>query len=350
LAPPLAVVFGCEGTALTPDERLFFREADPAGFILFARNVSHPDQVRTLVAALRDTVGRTDAPVLIDQEGGRVARLAPPYWSALPPARRFGELARRDLRRAREAARTAGALIAAELSALGITVDCAPVADVPVPGAHDVVGDRAYGDTPDVVGALAGAVAEGLLSGGVIPVVKHIPGHGRAWVDSHEQLPVVTAPLATLEKTDFAPFRALRRCPWAMTAHVVYDALDAERPATLSPVVIGEVIRGHIGFQGVLISDDLSMKALTGSFEWRAAAALAAGCDLVLHCNGRLGEMIAVAKGASPLSAHALARLKAAEAQRVARRAEGPLGTAAELGIGMNALLEGGREKKAKAR
>ncbi|ARJ65389.1 beta-hexosaminidase [Magnetospirillum sp. ME-1] len=304
-----AAIFGCSGLVLTPAEREFFQRVNPLGFILFARNVDSPDQVKALVDSLRHCVGRADAPVLIDQEGGRVQRLKPPHWRKAPPGEPFAALAARDLDAAREALRLNFRLIGAELADLGIDVDCAPVLDVPIPGAHDVIGDRAYGRTAQSVIDLAGAVIDGLLDEGVLPVIKHIPGHGRAMVDSHLDLPVVDTPLAELESQDFPPFHAYRHAPWAMTAHVVYTALDAARPATTSRVVIDKVIRGAIGFDGLLISDDLSMKALGGSFEDRTRASLEAGCDVVLHCNGDMAEMTAIASELRPLSAAAEVRV-----------------------------------------
>ncbi len=272
--------------------------------------------MRRLVDSLRDCVGRADAPVLIDQEGGRVTRLKPPHWPAYPAA---GAIAALGGTRARDAARFGARLIADDLAKLGITVDCMPVLDLPTAGADPVIGDRAYGDTPAAVAALGGAVCEGLLAGGVLPVLKHIPGHGRANVDSHHALPRVDAPLATLEEHDFAPFRALAAMPWAMTAHILYAALDPADPVTLSARLIGEAIRGSIGFDGVLLSDDLSMAALPGGLGDRARRALAAGCDLVLHCNGDRAEMSAVARSAAPLSAPARRRLDAGETLRRAR-------------------------------
>jgi beta-N-acetylhexosaminidase len=306
---PSASIFGCSGLVLTQAERDFFRRADPLGFILFARNVDNPGQVKDLVSSLRECVGRADAPVLIDQEGGRVQRLRPPHWRKAPPGEPFAVLATRDPEAAREALRLNYRLIGAELADLGIDVDCAPVLDVPIAGAHDVIGDRAFGRTADLVITLAGEVIEGLLDEGVLPVIKHIPGHGRAMVDSHLALPVVDTSLAELETQDFPPFHAHRHAPWAMTAHVVYTALDRDRPATTSKIVIDKVIRGAIGFDGLLISDDLSMKALGGSFEERTRASLEAGCDVVLHCNGDMAEMVAIASQLRPLSAAAEVRV-----------------------------------------
>lgn len=313
---PRAVVFGLSGPSLSDHERRFFAEADPLGFILFARNCVDRGQVRRLVNDLRASVGRDDAPVLIDQEGGRVARLRPPVWRAAPPALRFAEAMRAGVEGAAGAAFWNARLIAADLAELGITVDCAPVLDVPQPGSHDVIGDRAVGDTPERASVLGRAWCEGLLAGGVLPVIKHLPGHGRAAVDSHVGLPVVHAEAAELEEVDLVPFRALREMPWAMTAHVVYQALDPASPATTSSVVIAEVIRRRIGFDGVLVSDDICMGALGGPVGARAAAALGAGCDVVLHCNGVAEEMAAVAEACTPLTVAAAARLARAEAQR----------------------------------
>jgi len=315
---PRAVIFGCEGPSVTNWEREFFRDSNPLGFILFARNCETPEQIRTLIADLRDCVDRRDAPVLIDQEGGRVARLKPPQWRAAPPAARFGALYERDGAAAREAVRMNARLIAAELADLGITVDCAPVLDLPIPGADAVIGDRAFAADPEIVAVLGRAFCDGLLAGGVLPVVKHLPGHGRALADSHRELAVVTATRAELEDSDFRPFRALADAPWAMTAHIVYSAIDPDAPATTSAKVIGKLIRGDFGFDGVLASDDLSMEALSGDYATRAAASLAAGCDLVLHCNGKRDEMTAVAEGAGPLSGDAARRVARGEARRVA--------------------------------
>lgn len=309
------VIFGMGGSVLHEDEGAFFRDADPLGFILFARNCDTPDQICRLVADLREAVGRGDAPVLIDQEGGRVARLKPPHFPAYPPAAAITALGGL---RAREAARLAARLIADDLGQLGITVDCAPVLDLPVSGADPIIGDRAWGSEPAQVAENGLAVCDGLMAGGVLPVIKHIPGHGRATVDSHRALPVVATPRAELDSTDFAPFRVLAGMPWAMTAHVLYTALDPDRPATLSPRVIADVIRAGIGFDGVLLSDDLSMAALGGKIEARAGDALKAGCDLVLHCNGILDEMQAIAAAIGPMSADARRRVAAGEARRAA--------------------------------
>lgn len=336
---PKAVILGCAGPWLTEDERRFFAEAEPVGFILFARNCETPDQVKALVDDLRACVTRADAPVLIDQEGGRVARLRPPQWRAAPAPAVFGRLAARNPDNAARAAWLNARLLAEELSPLGVTVDCTPLLDVPVPGAHDVIGDRAFGRDPETIVMLGRAVCEGLLAGGVLPVVKHVPGHGRAGVDSHAELPTVEAPQRDLRDQDFRPFAALADAPWAMTAHVVYTALDPERPATTSPTVVGDVIRREIGFDGVLVSDDLSMQALTGSLRDRTEAALAAGCDLALHCNGDSTEMTEVVEGAAELTPAADRRLMRAEIRR--RIAKVP-DFDAEAGLAeLNGLLSG---------
>ena len=314
--PVSAAIYGCAGRELSDWERGFFAETNPLGLILFARNVDTPDQVRALTEAFRTIVDRADAPVLIDQEGGRVQRLKPPTWRQAPPPRLFGRLAERDLRLAVEAVRLNARLLAHELLSLGITVDCAPLLDLSLKNTHAVIGDRAFASDPSLVATLARAACEGFLGGGVVPVVKHIPGHGRASVDSHLELPSVDTPRSELSRTDFAAFRALADAPWAMTAHVVYDAVDPDRPATVSPTVIEEVIRGEIGFDGLLVSDDLSMQALSGTLSERTAGALAAGCDVALHCNGESTEMQQVAEAASPLTETARRRLTEAEAQR----------------------------------
>lgn len=297
-------------------ERRLFAEADPLGFILFARNCESPAQLGSLVEALRDAVGRSDAPVLIDQEGGRVARLGPPHWRKPPAAAAFGALAGRGLASARRAVWLNARLIAAELSALGVTVDCAPVVDLALSETHAVIGDRAFSGDPAVVAELGRAFCEGLLAGGVLPVIKHIPGHGRARADSHLELPEVSATRETLRATDWLPFKALADQPWAMTAHLRYSALDARAPATISAKLIGEVIRREIGFDGVLISDDLGMQALEGDLAERGKAALAAGCDLVLHCSGVLAEMDRLMAAVPPLTDAAAARVNHGEQQR----------------------------------
>ncbi|MCO5129642.1 MAG: beta-N-acetylhexosaminidase [Xanthobacteraceae bacterium] len=313
-----AFITGVSGLALTADERAFLRERQPWGFILFKRNVDSPSQVKDLVASLRDCVGGRDAPVLIDQEGGRVQRLGPPHWPVYPPGALFGVLYDQDPERGLRAARLAATLIAFDLAALGITVDCLPLADVPVAGADAVIGNRAYGTEPGKVAAIGRAVADGLRQGGVLPVLKHIPGHGRATADSHLRLPLVDTPQAELERTDFAAFRPLHDLPIAMTAHVVFSAIDPAQPATTSATIIKEVIRDGIGFRGLLMSDDVSMNALEGSIAQRTRALFAAGCDVALHCNGNLAEMRAVADETPWLAGEARARAAAAVAARSA--------------------------------
>jgi len=312
-----AFITGLAGLTISANERAFLREAQPWGLIIFKRNVSTPSQVREIVHSFRDTVGRA-APVLVDQEGGRVQRLGPPLWPAYPPGARYGELYDREPASGLAAARLAGHLIAADLAPLGIDVDCLPIADVPVAGGDAVIGDRAYGTEPKKVAAIAAAIAQGLMAGGVLPVVKHLPGHGRASQDSHASLPVVDTDRATLEATDFAAFRPLSGLPLGMTAHVVFTAIDPVAPATTSVTMVREVIRGFIGFQGLLMSDDVSMGALSGTLAERSHAALRAGCDVVLHCNGNLSEMTAVAAEAPVLAGLAAQRADAALAARVA--------------------------------
>lgn len=307
-----AAILGCSGLRLSREEQAFFRDVQPWGFILFARNVETPDQVRGLVEDLRATVERPDAPVLIDQEGGRVQRLGPPHWRRYPPGRAYGELPANDPLLRREITRLGARLLAHDLAALGINVDCVPVLDVPVEGAHDVIGDRAYAKTPDGVALLGRAACEGLIAGGVLPVIKHIPGHGRATADSHLDLPVVETPYDELDAWDFAPFKMLSDMPMAMTAHVVYTAVDRRAPVTTSKKGMRDVVRGAIGFDGLVMSDDLSMKALGGEFAERARRSLAAGCDVVLHCNGDMAEMKAVIAGTKALSGQAARRAKSA--------------------------------------
>lgn len=306
------VFLGLCGPALTADETALFRAADPAGYILFARNCINPDQLRGLTAALRDLAGR-DLPILIDQEGGRVARLRSPHWPSFPAAARFGALYDVAPLSAIAAARLNAHLIAATLRDVGVTVDCLPLLDVRAAQGHDIIGDRSYGDEPLRVAALGKATLDGLRAGGVVGVVKHIPGHGRARVDSHLALPVVDATASELA-IDFAPFRTLRAAPMAMTAHIVYTALDPGVCATLSPLVISETIRGTIGFDGLLMSDDLGMKALGGSFAERTRDCLAAGCDIALHCSGDPAEMREVVGAAGTITAPAAARLAVAMA------------------------------------
>ncbi len=310
-----AFITGLAGPALTNKERAFLREAQPWGFILFQRNVAGPEGLRKLVDDVRTTLGRA-APALIDQEGGRVQRLGPPHWPIYPPGAAYGALYDRDRDLGLTAARLGARLIAADLAALGIDVNCLPIADVPVAGSDPIVGDRAYGSEPGKVAAIAGAIAQGLADGGVLPVVKHIPGHGRATADSHKKLPVVSTERAVLEATDFAAFRPLAALPLAMSAHVVFSAIDPIAPATISATIVRDVIRDSIGFGGLLMGDDISMGALAGSIAERSRAAIAAGCDVVLHCNGEMAEMVAVAAEAPELSGAAARRAAAALAMK----------------------------------
>lgn len=305
---PKAFIAGCAGLALTPQERTFFRDADPWGLILFKRNVADRGQLAALTASFRESVGRADAPVLIDQEGGRVQRMGPPNWTAYPAAGRIGALAAAEATRA---AWLIGRLIAHDLAEVGITVDCAPVLDVAEPLTHEVIGLRAWSDDAKQIATFGQAFVGGLMSGGVAPVIKHMPGHGRAHADSHRELPVVEAARGELAR-DFAPFKALNDLPMAMTAHVVFTALDPDHPATTSRVVVQEIMRGEIGFAGLIISDDVSMNALKGSFEQRTRAIFAAGLDIALHCNGVLEEARAVASVTPPLAGDSLRRAEAA--------------------------------------
>jgi len=311
---PAPVIFGLAGPELTPEERAFFTSVRPFGFILFARNCETPEQISALTADLRKMTGRAFTPILIDEEGGRVARLRTPLFPEFPPARYFGELAthnREDARRATfENARDIGML----LLKLGINVNCAPVLDIPIPGGHEVIGDRAFGGDPGIVADLGAAACEGYLAAGIVPIIKHIPGHGRAMVDSHTQLPRVTENRLVLEVVDFSPFRHVSRRPWsahvwAMTAHVLYTAIDPQNPATMSQEIIRHVIREDIGFTGPLIADDLSMGALGGPIGQRAVRALGAGVDVALHCNGKMEEMQEIAGALPPMRLDSLARL-----------------------------------------
>jgi len=311
-----AFISGISATNLSDAEREFIRSERPWGFILFKRNIETPEQVTILVRELRNTLGEPDAPVLIDQEGGRVQRLGPPHWPAYPPGAVFGALYDVEPALGLNAARISARLIAADLIDLGVTVDCLPLADVPVPGADAVIGNRAYGTEPGKVAAIARAVTEGLEQGGVLPVLKHIPGHGRATADTHFRLPEVDTSKKELERTDFAAFQPLADLPMAMTAHVVFSALDPAHPATTSATIIEQVIRGVIGFQGLLMSDDVSMNALAGSIAERTRAIVGAGCDMVLHCNGNLDEMREVARETPKLSGKALERARRALASR----------------------------------
>ncbi len=326
-----AFITGLSGLELSAEEREFIRSERPWGFILFKRNIETPAQVIRLISELRSTLGEPGAPVLIDQEGGRVQRFGPPHWPAYPAGAVFGVLYDIDPALGLAAARLSARLIAADLIETGVTVDCLPLADVPVAGADAVIGNRAYGTEPGKVAAIARAVAEGLELGGILPVLKHIPGHGRAATDTHFRLPVVDTPKAELERTDFAAFQPLADLPMAMTAHVVFSALDPAHPATTSATIIEQVIRGVIGFQGLLMSDDLSMNALAGSIAERTRAIFAAGCDMVLHCNGKLDEMREVAAETPELSGKALERARRALASRRAPQAFDRLAARAEL-------------------
>jgi beta-N-acetylhexosaminidase len=326
-----AFITGVFGPELSAAEREFIRLERPWGFILFKRNIETPAQVILLISELRKELGEPDAPVLIDQEGGRVQRFGPPNWPAYPPGAVFGRLYDIDRALGLSAARLSARLIAADLIETGVTVDCLPLADVPVAGADAVIGDRAYGTEPGKVAAIARAVTEGLEQGGILPVLKHIPGHGRATADTHLKLPIVDTPKAELERTDFAAFQLLADLPMAMTAHVVFSTLDPAHPATTSATIIEQVIRGVIGFQGLLMSDDVSMNALAGSIAERTRAIFAAGCDMVLHCNGKLDEMREVARETPQLSGKALQRAKRALASRKAPQAFDRLAARAEL-------------------
>jgi beta-N-acetylhexosaminidase len=312
-----AFISGLAGTRLSPAERSFLREAEPWGVILFARNVEAPGQVIGLTKSVREALGR-EAPVLVDQEGGRVQRLGPPHWPAYPPGADYGRIYDQCPANGTRAAYLGAYLMASDLAALGIDVDCLPIADVPVAGASSVISDRAYGETPEKVATIARCMADGLLDCGVLPVLKHIPGHGRAATDSHGELPIVETDRSTLLATDFAAFRPLGDLPLGMTAHVVYAAIDPIAPATTSVTVVRDVIRGWLGFSGLLMCDDISMGALSGSIDQRARAAIAAGCEIVLHCNGNLDEMQEVAGAVPRLEGKAATSAESALARRQA--------------------------------
>lgn len=303
-----AVIFGFSGKELTEEEVEFFKKVNPLGFILFARNISNPEQVKKVVSHLKEIVGR-DCPILIDQEGGRVARLRPPHWRDSPAMGTFAEMALTNIEKAESEAYANAIAMGKELADLGINVDCAPVCDLLFDGAHDIVGDRSFGSDVEIVSKLARKTAQGLINSGVAPIIKHIPGHGRAKADSHKELPVVDASLEELAQKDFAVFKNFSDMPWAMTAHILYTAIDVEQPATTSKKII-DIIRHDIGFDGVLISDDLSMEALAGSLADRAKDSLDAGCDVVLHCNGKMEEMVEVISGTDYLTSEASKRLK----------------------------------------
>jgi beta-N-acetylhexosaminidase len=306
-----AFICGCASLDFTAWEEDFFRDAQPLGLIIFKRNVANPAQLARLTASFRNIVGRSDAPIFVDQEGGRVQRLGPPHWPAYPAAASF-LAAGQGLEEAAELVELAARLMATDLRAVGINADCLPVLDVREAGTHQVIGDRAYSDDPAAVARLGRAAADGLLAGGVLPVMKHMPGHGRTRADTHFELPFVDASLVELEASDFVPFRANADLPIGMSAHLVYRALDPDRPGTTSPLIIGEIIRQKLGFEGLLMSDDLSMQALAGTLAERAEAAFRAGIDLALHCNGDPGEMQEVASAAPALAGRALARAQSA--------------------------------------
>jgi beta-N-acetylhexosaminidase len=310
-----AFISGCAGLALTDAERRFFAAERPCGLILFARNCDTPEQISALIAAFKNVVESDEVLVLIDQEGGRVQRLRAPLWREMPPARCYGRLYETDPEAATRGAFASARLIAQELRDVGVTVNTTPVLDVPQKDAHEIIGDRAFSTDPDIVTALGRAVMEGCLAGGVLPVVKHAPGHGRATADSHLSLPEIDATESELEATDFRPFRALRDASLAMTAHVLLPAFDDRRPVSTSPVIMGEVIRDRIGMTGLVMSDDLGMKALRGPFAERARDVIDAGCDVALHCSGTLAEMVEVAGGVPPLEGLAAERFEAARAK-----------------------------------
>jgi beta-N-acetylhexosaminidase len=325
-----ALISGCAGTALDDSERRFFAAARPCGLILFRRNCQTPEQIRALIADFKESVASDEILVSIDQEGGRVQRLRPPYWRNMPPARCYGRLYEIDPEMATRAALSAARLTAQELYDLGITVNTMPVLDVPQEGAHEIIGDRAYGTDPETVIALGRAVIEGCLSGGVLPVIKHVPGHGRATADSHLDLPRIHAGPSELADIDFRPFHALRHAPLAMTAHVLLHAFDERRPASVSPAIIGEVIRDQIGFTGLVMSDDLGMEALGGTFAERARGVIDAGCDVALHCSGKLAEMAEVADAVPLLEGLAAQRFASA---RTALREPEPFDVAEALAL-----------------
>jgi beta-N-acetylhexosaminidase len=310
-----AFISGCAGLSLSEDERAFFAAERPCGLILFARNCDAPEQIHALVASFQDAIRSDEVLVLIDQEGGRVQRLRPPHWRQMPPARAYGLLYGDNPDAAKAAAFAGARLIADELREAGINVNCVPVLDVPQPDAHGIIGDRAYSDDPEVVTALGRAVVDGTLSGGVLPVIKHVPGHGRAKVDSHLSLPKIEASKAELAAIDFCPFHALRDAPLAMTAHVLLPSFDDQRPASVSPVIMSEVIRNRIGLKGLVMSDDIGMQALGGSMASRARGVIAAGCDVALHCSGDLAEMREVASAVPPLTGQSAERFASARAR-----------------------------------
>ncbi|MDO1585099.1 beta-N-acetylhexosaminidase [Rhizobium oryzicola] len=317
-----AMILGCAGQQLTADEIALYRAERPWGFILFARNLGEPSQIKDLVASMREAIGRPDAPVLIDQEGGRVQRIRPPTVQHYPAGAALGALYRQDRTKGLRAAWLMSRLHAFDLLPLGITINCMPVLDVLIEGATKAIGDRAYGTEPDLVAAVGRAAAEGLKAGGMLPVMKHMPGHGRAVVDSHHELPVVNATIEELDAHDFMPFRSLKDEVMGMSAHIVFKAIDPDRPATTSSIVIQDVIRKRIGFDGLLLSDDSSMNALKGTLGERAADIIAGGCDIVLHCNGVMDEMKAVVKEVPVLSGRSFDRAQIAEMAFAAPQAD----------------------------
>ena len=311
-----AFISGCAGLSLRSDEIGFFKDHQPWGLILFGRNIDTPDQVRALTASFREAVGRQDAPVLVDQEGGRVQRLKQPNWRKYPPGKFYGDLFLEDADAALRAAWLGARLIGADLLDVGITVDCLPCLDIRFAETVEAIGDRAFSDDSEIVTALGLAMVEGALAAGILPVIKHIPGHGRACVDSHLELPRVEADESSLENVDFLPFKALSHVSLGMTAHIVYSSIDAHSAGTQSEKIIQEVIRTRIGFEGCLMSDDMSMHALGGDFDDRSRKILAAGCDIVLHCNGDMSEMQAVARVVPELAGKARGRCETALSQR----------------------------------
>ncbi|MEB3703139.1 Beta-N-acetylhexosaminidase [Candidatus Bealeia paramacronuclearis] len=310
LSLPKPIIFGCEGHSLTQEEKVFFEKHQPLGLILFARNIENPDQVRALIEDFKSSLKHKNPPILIDQEGGRVARLRPPFWKAYPTAKTFGDLAKSDLEKAKTETYRNFKSIAQDLKDLGISVNCAPLLDLNVDGADQIIGDRAFSRDSKIAGILGHEVIRSFQDSGITSIIKHIPTHGPADCDSHEDLPRVTMTHKEL-KPHFEAFKVNKNAPWAMTAHIIYEALDSLNPATHSPKVISEIIRGEIGFQGILVSDDIGMKALKGTFQDRAQKALLAGCDVVLHCSGKMDEMEDTIRGVLPLSEMTLARWEA---------------------------------------
>ena len=307
-----AFISGCAGLQLSETELRFFQDHQPWGFILFARNINDREQVLRLTDQMRECVGRPDVPILIDQEGGRVQRLRPPNWYFYPPGRVLGQLFESDQKKGRRAAWLHARLIANDLCEIGVNVDCLPILDVPVASVHDAIGDRAYSSDAEIVGQIGEAVAEGLLAGGVLPIIKHMPGHGRSVCDSHLDLPRVDTGLEELMASDFKPFAKLNKTGMAMTAHIIYEAIDENNPATTSPKLVADIIRGKLGFEGLLISDDVSMNALSGDYRTRAQSIFGAGVDIVLHCNGEMEQMSEIAAVTPHLAGKALDRANAA--------------------------------------